>query len=364
MQRATGFRVEPIETPEQRERWDQFVRRAAGGSLNQCFWWADPLKQYGVTARGIACWHGDVLVGGAMLRSIPVPLIDSTMTDCFRGPLFVEWRSEWSEDVVAGIEEIARRSNSIVVSLKGCPRHDVIDDLASGMRRAGLKLTRRPGEREAILALHGSTLDQLIAGFHKGTRRAVKKGREGSVEIRRVVGTDELRSAHATWLATAARKGFSEVRPWETAEPMLRHSIDAGLGAVFASFVAEELVASIFVTYIGNSAAYIYGGFSDDAERHRPNHVLHLEAIDVALEGGYATYNLGRLTPSPQAAIDGVDQFKLGFGASPVTAPDTVVWERKRVVYGVMQRLRQQRVGTALETFLRRRLASRSSGRS
>jgi Acetyltransferase (GNAT) domain len=350
----TGFRVALIETPDQRRQWDRFVRGAPAGSLNQCFWWADPLEQHGVTARGIACWDGEVQVGGAMLRSLPVPLAGGTITECLQGPLFVDWRPEWAAPVLAGIEEIARRSRSIGVSLQACPRRDVAEDLASAMRRAGMKLTRAPGGREAILALAGRSLDDVIAGFHKGTRRAIKKGQQGPVEVRRVAGTDELRRAHGTWLATAARKGFASVRPWETAEPMLRHSIDAGLGAVLAGFVGEELLAAVFVTYIGTAASYIYGGFADDAERHRPNHVLHLEAIKVALAGGYATYNLGTLS------IDGVDQFKLGFGAVPVPRTDTVVWERRAALYGVMQRLRRQRVGPALETLVRRRLAGRA----
>jgi lipid II:glycine glycyltransferase (peptidoglycan interpeptide bridge formation enzyme) len=124
---------------------------------------------------------------------------------------------------------------------------------------------------------------------------------------------------------------------------------------VFASFAREELLAAIYVTYVGSAAAYIYGGFADGAERHRPNHVLHLEAIAAALERGCDGYNLGSLS------IEGVDQFKLGFGAVPVTRTDTVVWVRRAALYGVMQRLRRQRVGPALEAFMRRRLAGRDA---
>jgi hypothetical protein len=70
------------------------------------------------------------------------------------------------------------------------------------------------------------------------------------------------------------------------------------------------------------------------------------------------------LTRLPQAEIDGVDQFKLGFGAEPVTRADTVISERNAVAYGVMKRLGQQRVGPAIEGLVRRRPTRRASSRT
>jgi hypothetical protein len=54
--------------------------------------WAGALASYGVTATALACWHDDVLVGGAMLRSIRVPLTNRTITECLQGPLIAQWR--------------------------------------------------------------------------------------------------------------------------------------------------------------------------------------------------------------------------------------------------------------------------------
>jgi hypothetical protein len=314
-------------------------------------------------SRAIGLWSDDAHVGGALFRSIPLPVRGATVTECLNGPLFDDWRSEWAAPLLAALTELASDTKSIVVIVKGCQHEALLEDLQTAMRRAGSRLARQPGDREAVLPLEGRDLDEVVRGFHSGTRRAIKKGRAGPAAVRRLTTTEELRQAHVAWLATAARKGFSDVRPWETLAPVLRRSIDAGLAAVFGSVVEGRVVAAIYVTFIGRVGVYIYGGYVDGAEGHRPNHVLHLEAIRECLNRGCSAYNLGALGRPESSGVDGLDQFKLGFGALPVTRPDTLVWLRKPLLYRVMHQIRSAPVGGALENIVRRRLVRRGTAR-
>lgn len=351
-------RIVQVQSPEERAQWDAFVERAPDGGMTQCFWWADPLRRYGVGARAIGVWRDDAPVGGALLRSIPVPAIRGAVTECLDGPVFTDWRPEWAAQLVAGVVDLAAETASVTVTLKDCRRADVVEGLAVALEAAGRRLSRRPGAREAIVPLEGRDLDDVVRGFHKGTRRAIRTGQRGPARVRRLTTTAELQGAHRAWLATATRKDFSSVRPWSTLEPVLRRSLDADLGAVFGSFVDDRLVAAVYVTFVGSVGTYIYGGYVDGAERHRPNHVLHLEAIRECLNRGCHAYSLGALGRSASAGHDGLEQFKLGFGAQPVTRPDTLVWRRRPVVHGLMRRLRGGRAGRVLEGAVRRRMVT------
>jgi hypothetical protein len=300
-------------------------------------------------------------VGGALLRSIPVPAIRGAVTECLDGPVFTDWRAEWAPAMVAGVVEMATETASVTVTLKDCRRADVVEELAGALGADGRRLSRRPGAREAVVPLEGRDLDDVVRSFHKGTRRAVRAGERGPARVRRLTTTAELRDAHRAWLATATRKGFSSVRPWATVEPVLRRSLDADLGVVFGSFVDDRLVAAVYVTFLGSAGAYIYGGYTDGAERHRPNHVLHLEAIRECLDRGCRTYSLGALSRTESAVNAGLEQFKLGFGAEPITRPDTLVWRRRPLVHGLMRRVRGGRAGRVLEGAVRRRLVTRGA---
>ena len=348
---SSRCRAVPAQTAAERRRWDEFVARSRDGSMRQCFWWADPLERYGVVSIAVGCWREEELIGGALLRAIPVPYTRFTITECLDGPLFVSWEPEWGEVFVEALAELADEARSVAVSVKGCPRADVLEDVVAALRRRGARLTTSAGVTDAVLPLGNRTPADVTSGFHKGTKRAVKKGREAPTHIRRVTTRDELRRAHAAWMATAARKEFDDVRPWDALEPVLRHAVDHDVGSVLATFRDDELLAAIFVTHMGTQGTYVYGGYLDGAEQYRPNHVLHLEAIELLLAAGVDAYNLGSLM--------GAGQFKLGFGAKAVKRLDTLTWERRPLLYGLLQHARGLRVGRTVEKLLRRRLVSR-----
>src|SRR5919108_1352269 len=99
------------------------------------------------------------------------------------------------------------------------------------------------------------------ACFLQGTKWSVKKGQQGPISVRRITRSEGLRQAHGAWRATSARRGFSDIRPWATMEPVLRHSVDDGLGSVPASFLEEGLLAAIFFAHVGKTATGIYAGY-------------------------------------------------------------------------------------------------------
>ncbi len=41
--------IMPITTPMELQEWDQFATRSSVGHMQQCRWWANPLKETGVS---------------------------------------------------------------------------------------------------------------------------------------------------------------------------------------------------------------------------------------------------------------------------------------------------------------------------
>jgi hypothetical protein len=349
-----------IESDDDKKAWHEISESAVAGQMHQCYWWAEPLKKTGVRPRGIGFWKGSRLVGGALFRSIPVPYVGAHLTQCLAGPLHLDWDPEWADHFVAKVDEMARADNSIEVAIHGCVNRELHRDIAFAFMRRGLPVGIKTGPAEAVVPLKGATLDGVWKGMSDSTRRNIRKGQKHAVEVRELTTGLELRLAHDAWLATASRKGFSDVRPWDLLEPVLRECIDRRLGKVYASFLGDRMLAAIFVTFIGGQASYVYGGFVDGAEAHAPNHLLHAHAIKECLEKGLRAYNLGQLTRTFDPARPvGIDQFKLGFGARIERRPDSIIWKRMPVVAAGLDWLRDQKAGKRIAEELKRRLLSK-----
>ena len=349
-----------IETDADKKAWHEISEGAAAGQMHQCYWWAEPLKRAGVRPRGIGLWRGSRLVGGALFRSIPVPYVGAHLTQCLAGPLHLDWDPEWADHFVAKLDDLARADNSIEVAIHGCSNRELHRDIAFAFLRRGMNVEVKAGAVEAVVPLASATLDGVWKGMNDCTRRNIRKAEKNALQVRELPPGLELRLAHDAWLATAQRKGFSDVRPWELLEPVLRHCVDRRMGKVYGSFAGDRLLASIFVTFIGGQASYVYGGFIAGAEKYAPNHLLHHEAIKDCLQKGVKSYNLGQLT----AAYDpgrpqGIDQFKLGFGARIDRKPDSLIWKRMPRVAAALDWLRKRKAGKRLVEELKRRLLSK-----
>jgi hypothetical protein len=357
---SVKLRVGPITTMAEREAWDDLAARSVVGHRHQCLWWMEPLDRYGFRCCPLGCWKGDQLVGGALFRSYGVPFTRSAVSECLDGPIFLHWESEWAEEFLAALVNMARQVNSMAVVIKDCPHPDVHRDVQAALQRGGFSTTLIPGPADAVLPLEGRTLDQVRSGFNHGTKSRIKKGQKG-VSTRRLTRSEDLAQAYAAWIATANRKSFTDVRPWPGLEPVLRHCVDHGLGSVLGSFADEKLLAAAFVVHVGRTAAWVYGGYMDGAEKYNPTHVLQFEAIRESLERGLIAYNFGNLLADTQPTARGVDEFKLGFGAVPQRHLDTIIWRRKPVLYASIERLRRGRIGRGLEALLKSKLVRRGS---
>jgi hypothetical protein len=348
--------VKTVKTEVERAAWRELSEDPTFGTMYQCAWWAEPLECYGVSSHLISVWHKDLLMGGGLFRSIPVPYVKISLLQCFEGPIFREWDSSWAGPFIEGVEDVARTQKSMEVVIEGCPQRDVQVDLLQAFHAHDLSVKSFSGVTRAVLPLEKRTMDDIWRGMNKGTKWTIKKGMNGALEVRNLTDLDDLRKAHEAWMATARRKGFSEVRPWKGLEPVLRYSVNNRLGSVLGSFLSGELLAAIFVAYVGRTAIYVYGGYMDYCEQYHPNHVLQYTVIQQCLAMGMMEYSFGNLSPQYQVSRSGVDQFKLGFGAIPLPQTETISWIRKPLLCLARDWVKRQKSGKKIMAFLKDRM--------
>ena len=344
-----------------RQRWDDWVAVSPAGHMHQSFWWAAPLQMFGLSSTVVAAWTGERLIGGTLFRSTTLPRLPLTIAESLDGPTFEAWQPSYARPYAQAIASFADRSRALAVVIRDCPDPGLHRDLTEALRllRGDVVLSR--GVTDAVLDIAGQTGEGLSRGFSQGLRRSVKKARANAVQVTRLEDDDSLKAAYDTWMATAQRKGFDSVRPWPALEPVLRHSVASGAGVVFGARVDGVVVASIFVTYIGRAASYVYGGQLDGAEAFASSSLLQLSAIDEAIERGLPEYSFGVLPAHGDPRQSGIDQFKLSFGARPRPALDTITWRRHVVLYESLVRVRRHPVGARIERALRRRAVGRRS---
>lgn len=347
-------------TDAELEHWNAAVERAPGGHMHQCTWWAAPLTRYGIRTRVVACRDGaGRLAAGALLRAIPLRPSRWCLLECLDGPIVFDPGAGAAPALVDAITALARTERAVAVSLRSIRSPALFDDLARELAGRRLTSTRTPAVREAVLDVAGRDLAAIRAGYQTRTRRAVRKAQARGARVAPLTTEPELREAHATWLATAARKGFADVRPWPALAPVLTECLRRDRGMVYGSLVGDRIVAAIFVTFIGRTAYYVYGGFHADAADISPTHALHDAAIVETHGRGLSAYCLGTLIGDGSVGQDGLDDFKLSFGARAVPQADTLTWERMPRLHRGIQRLRYSGLGKALLRLWRRRLIER-----
>jgi lipid II:glycine glycyltransferase (peptidoglycan interpeptide bridge formation enzyme) len=116
------------------------------------------------------------------------------------------------------------------------------------------------------------------------------------------------------------------------------------------------MLASIFFTSFRRVGRCIYAGHYDRARTLYGNHILQAAAMQICMERSFEAYDMDVVSLSCDTTPDGVDQYKLGFGSTPVPAPQGFVWEIHPTLCRVTDWLGEQTLVKNGLKALRRRL--------
>jgi hypothetical protein len=171
--------------------------------------------------------------------------------------------------------------------------------------------------------------DELTPARRNDVRRIAKKG----VLIEETRALKDADAVYRLYLASFARWGGrpSFVHPQRfyralASDPAIRFTVARHEG---------RILGGTFAVRWNSKVHYLAGYFDPEARSLRPNVLLQIESIRSAIAGGYRWYDF-----LPSGGIAAVEEFKEGFGGSPLSFP---ILQRRGRLHRLADRLRSLR---------------------
>ena len=321
--------------PEDRPRWDAFVRGLPSADPLQAWGWGEVARTGGEQPTRIFAADRDGRIRGVAQVLVRDAAAGRRILYAPHGPAW-DARAADGEVVLGtmleGLRREGKRQRGIVVKVD--PR---ATGAASSAALRSMLLAR--GLRPARADLQAATTrvldlrpgaEAVFAALEKDTRNLVRRaGREG---VRtRLVRDDDARALEdfsRLLAATGSRAGF-RVRSGAAFEALAREFAPGGDAYLVLAELGGEVIAGCLALATGPRAFYLYAAsLREDRLRHANGPYAALWAcIEALAADGRETLDLWGVVEPGDAAAEpgwaGFSLFKRGFGGSPLRHPGT-----------------------------------------
>ena len=324
--------------------WDQFVFGQSRAHLLQLSGWGALKSQFGWDSTIVALAEGQTLLGGALVLLKSLPLRLGKMAYVPMGPYVTD------QDLIPELTQ-AIGNETGAAFLKIEPGHfheDRAPDLASMGFVPGPQ-SIQPANT-ILIDIDGDD-DGILKRMNQGTRRKIRKSQPlgGSDQVRRAGTKEQKRSARADGNLLSKRAGIAYYEGGRTELAAFfrlmqatgeRNDFDvhsaAYYGEVYDRFIPdygtllmakhdEQLLATIMVFALGDTAWYFYGASSRDKSNLNASYGLQWRAIQWAKARGCKTYDMWGIPDQDEESLEaqfkersdglwGVYGFKRGWG--------------------------------------------------
>jgi lipid II:glycine glycyltransferase (peptidoglycan interpeptide bridge formation enzyme) len=299
---------------------DALVATAPNGHFTQHPGWPDGDDRGGKIVHLIGEAGGAVKLAAAVrLRATPVGLM---LADVFRGPTAAD--APLLVDGLRALEQLLPRRRLLALRVDPYWRGDGSVELRRALAALGYRAMAAPPWHTRTLTVPlDDDAETLLRRFRPATRRQIYKALRLPLEVREDLDDDGVARLHVLYAAMAARKSAS---PRSLA--YLRATRDLfrawpQRGFFLSSWRDGELLAAIAVFTLGRRAIYALGASSAVAPELPKAHLLHYLSMLRARARGCTSYDFGGFSDvaagtEPRTATQKVNQFKSGFGGTPV----------------------------------------------
>ncbi|MBW4061210.1 peptidoglycan bridge formation glycyltransferase FemA/FemB family protein [Candidatus Saccharibacteria bacterium] len=197
---------------------------------------------------------------------------------------------------------------------------EVLADNAKASDLIGLGLvkgTREPGSKSTIFMNLSLGEAALLASFSQSARRNIRKAEAGGVVVSPMEATaDNLDTMFELMKATEKRAHYG-LRPKAYFLDYWRAQIEAGQGQLLFASAGREMLAGIFVTFVGKRAWYKDGGSFDKRRELNATYLMQWEVMRWLMARGITSYDLVGVPNRDQVGTgdsrDGLYEFKAKF---------------------------------------------------
>jgi serine/alanine adding enzyme len=298
-------------TQDQLEQWDELIAsNPDGGNALQTLAWGDFKARWGwQPKRYIYDTSAGQVAVSWLVRSV---LGQGDVWYCPKGP-GVTTQKAFEEIVVA-------TRNASLQGVLARFEPEVLDDDVEKAKLATLGLVRSnrdPGSKSTIFIDLSIGEAAVLASFNQSARRNIRKSQAGGVEVRPVDATEEnLDIMYPLMKATEGRAHYG-LRPKAYFLDYWRSQVAAGQAQLFLAKHEGEVLAGLFVTFVGKRAWYKDGGSFDLKRELNASYLVQWEVMRWLMDRGITSYDMVGTPNRDQVgtgdARDGLYTFKSKF---------------------------------------------------
>jgi len=300
------------------QRWDDWVSQAPRGHLLQTWAWGELKRAFGWTPIRLALKKdGEFLAGVQILYRRIGPV---SLGYIPKGPVLVQEDPETVGALWQAIHRQSRRMHAIALKVEPewydyeSHRHEWLADNGFSLSPHGIQ-----PRRTIIVALRASEDDILMrmkSKWRYNVRLSIRKG----VEVR-TGGIKDVDTFYRMMRTTATRSEFA-IHSLDYYHSAWKLFVPSDRVRLFMAHYEGEPLAGLMAYAFNEQAWYMYGASSNKHRDLMPNHQLQWRAMQWAKAKGCTQYDLWGITDidpnSPNAALQGVERFKAGFGGESV----------------------------------------------
>lgn len=292
------MRIDTLD-PTREPAWDDFVGNTPDATIFHTSAWAMVLKDtYGFQPRYLVARNGS----GGIIAGIPLfeargrRLVSLPFSDqC--PPLLADDAA--SVALVAAVKSLVVTKNAKSVELRGQP---------------GLDLESQGFHVASDFVQHTVMLDGSIkdieARFHPSTRSHVRQAIRSGVTVRRSTSAEDMRRFFLLQTLTRKKHGLLP-QPWRFFDSIRRGLLEESAGHLLLAEHEGQVIAADVLLVFRDALVHKFSASDPRFLRLRPNHLLHRSAMELGLELGCRTLDLGR----SDASAKGLRKFKANWGS-------------------------------------------------
>lgn len=310
-----------IITADEKERYNDFVRRHPKGHFLQSWEWGQVKKGMGWTPLPLVLEQDGEIQASVLLlkRPLPLPGVKKSIFYSPRGPVMALDNPALARELFAGARTVGRQQGAIFLKID--PDVPVSDLVFAGLLKdCGFAKNETGLDFEGVQPSFVFRLDitpseeKLLADMHSKTRYNIRLAEKKGVQIRKASDRSDLRRFYDVLTETAIRDNFL-IRGYEYFEMIWEQMVENDMGQVFLAEWEGKLVAATLAMCMGNKAWYLYGASSNQYRNVMPNYLIQWSMIRWARERGCTMYDFRGVSGDLDESnpLYGLYKFKKGF---------------------------------------------------
>lgn len=178
--------------------------------------------------------------------------------------------------------------------------------------------------------------EEIIANMKPKTRYNIRLSVRKKVSVR---ATNDFDTLFKLLFETSQRQKSYSPHPREYYANLIKTLGKKDLAKVFIAYnEGNEPIAAILVSFFGEIATYLHGGFNDKYKNLMAPYLCHMEAIRHAKKKGCRYYDMWGVAESddPQDPWAGITRFKEGFGGEKIVFPGSFDYVNNNFWYNLL----------------------------